>query len=123
HRTARLLSGALGLLMSGRSSPAGQPSPLRSKPFWTVNGVPDWKVVMPAIDQPPATCFQKGREGPGISHKYERTSRWPRSKSLGPRSSLRPPCAAGTEVKLLLVYCVSIWPIPSLVLSRLFDHV
>src|SRR5215470_20234445 len=107
--------------MSGRS--LGQPSPLRSKPFWTVYGVPDWKVVMPAIDQPPATRFQKGCEGPGIVQRYERTSRWPRSKSLGPRSSFRPPCAGGMEVKLLVVYCVSIWPIPSLVLSRLLDHV
>src|SRR5262252_1177006 len=107
--------------MSGRSPL--QLSPLRSKPFWTVYGVPDWKVVMPAIDQPPAIRFQKSCEGPGIAQRYERAKRWPRSKALGPRASFRPPNAGGMEVRLLLTYCVSIPPIPSLVLSRLLDHV
>ena len=64
---ARLFSGAPGLPMSGRS--AGIPSLFRSEPFATEKGVPDWSVVMPAIDQPPKGYFHQPVRGPGTAHK------------------------------------------------------
>src|SRR5262249_36009631 len=56
-RTARLLIGAFGLLMSGR--------PLVPLLLVTVNGAPDWKEVMPATDHPLSAYFQKCVAGPG----------------------------------------------------------
>src|ERR1700680_1226559 len=94
---ARVFNGALGLPRSGRS--AAIASLLRSEPFATVNGVPDWKVEMPATDHPPKGDFHQRDRGPGTAHKYALVKRCGRSKSLNPRSSFSPPCETGIEVK------------------------
>ena len=56
----------IGLPMSGRS--ALVPKPFRFEPFATVNGVPDWKVVIPAIAHPLNADFQKPDRRPGTNH-------------------------------------------------------
>ena len=62
-----------------------------SEPLATVNGVPDWKVVMPAIDQPPRAYFHQPERGPGIAHNR----RWSagargQSRSVRDRASALP---------------------------------
>ena len=64
---ARLFSGALELPISGLS--AGIPSLLRSEPFAIEYGVPDWNVVMPAIDHPPKGYLHQPDRGPGTAHR------------------------------------------------------
>src|SRR5262249_45537176 len=56
EKTARLLRGAFGLLMSGG---------VAALPLKTVNGAPDWKEVMPAMDHALSAYFQKWVAGPG----------------------------------------------------------
>src|SRR5579872_5268514 len=100
---AREFKGALGLPISGRSPK--MPSLLRSEPFPTENGVPDWKVVMPAICHPPKGYFDQPDRGPGTDHRYETVRRCGRSKSLKPRSSFNPPNMIGTEVRFMRSGC------------------
>ena len=66
--TARLLRGAAGLPISGRSLAIA--SLLRSEPFWSVNGAPVWNEVMPATDQPPKAYFHTPVRGPGTAHDH-----------------------------------------------------
>src|SRR5262249_41658143 len=94
---ALLFNGAFGLPVSGRS--ALVPKPFRVEPFATVNGVPDWNVIMPAIDQLANAYFNQPDLGPGATHRNARVNRCGRSKSLTPRSSFRPPTDTGIEVK------------------------
>src|SRR5262249_30905103 len=71
--TARVLSGAFGLPMSGRS--LARPSLFRSKPLAMEYGVPDWNVVIPERVQPPKGNFRQPFIGPGMSHKYVKVAR------------------------------------------------
>src|SRR4029453_8534775 len=112
---ARVLRGAFGLPTSGRE--------LGLKPFRTVKGVPDWKDVIPAIDQPPRGYLKKCVGGLGRSHTYRIVSRWLRSKSLGPRSSFSPPRAMLIDVRWLPEDWLPMAPTPSLVLSMFRDQV
>src|SRR5580704_6235732 len=118
---ALVFTGAAGLPISGRS--ALVPRPFRFEPFATVNGVPDWNVVIPAIDHPLNVYFQKPDRGPGIVHRYAMVNRCGRSKSLTPRSSFNPPSDTGIEVKFAPASWGSTSPTPSLVLSMNLDHV
>src|SRR5215510_10528177 len=63
--TARVLCGAFGLPMSGRS-PVATPSRFRSTPLTIVNGAPDWKVVTPESCHPPMIAPIKPFVVPGM---------------------------------------------------------